>query len=166
MGAIVNEPVVTFSDDEQILLNRSFAQISAEPRRASKAFYAHLFQLAPSTRELFVNDMDRQGEKLVVTLSSIILQIGNLQQLKAKIEELGLRHVAYGVLPEHYSATGAALFQMLEHVLEDDFSPEVRAAWEKAYAAISETMIMAIENRKLPQRLTDDFQADAEDRLD
>ena len=156
MGVIVGEPAVTFSDSEQDLLKRSFAQIGAKPRQASEIFYANLFRIAPDTRDLFVNDMNRQGEKLIATLSSITLQIGNMERLRPAIEELGLRHVASGVLPEYYAATGTALFQMLEQVLGDDFSPEVRAVWEKAYAAITAIMVTAVENRKSPQRHADD----------
>lgn len=142
------EPAPIFSREEQDLLKQSFAKISADPQHSSKIFYEHLFETAPETRELFLNDMARQGNKLIATLSAVVLQIGDLAALKPNIEELGLRHVAYGVLPQHYSVTGAALFNMLEQVLHDDYSADTRIAWEKAYAAISHIMMMAVENRK------------------
>lgn len=157
------EPEMIFSNEEEALLKRSFGEISADPRRASQIFYKHLFQLAPETRELFLNDMDRQGDKLIATLSAVILQINNLPGLKPVIEELGLRHVAYGVLPEYYPVTGAALFHMLESVLQESFSAEMKAAWEKAYAIISHIMVMAVENRKSLNRDIGNFSDSAED---
>jgi hemoglobin-like flavoprotein len=159
----MTEPAMTFSAAEEALLKRSFAKISADPRSASRIFYEHLFQSAPETRDLFLNDMARQGDKLIATLSVVILQIGNLTALKPTIEELGLRHVAYGVLPEHYPATGAALIRMLEDVLQDSFSAEMRAAWGKAYAAISHIMVVAVENRKTDNRVVGDFGDSAEE---
>ena len=160
---IMIEPAMIFSQEEQNLLKQSFAKISADPRQSSLIFYEHLFEKAPETRELFLNDMARQGDKLIATLSAVVLQIGDLALLKTNIEDLGLRHVAYGVQPDHYSATGAALFRMLEHVLGDDFSADMRAAWEKAYAAISHIMIMAVENRKSRNRDTGDLDGHPED---
>jgi nitric oxide dioxygenase len=142
------DPSTTFSKDETDLLVRSFARVSADPKTAAAVFYGQLFELAPETRSLFLSDMDRQGGKLIATLSSVIVQIGNLSGLRPTIEELGLRHVAYGVLPEHYPATGEALYRMLAEILGEDFSSETRAAWEKAYAAISHIMATAVENRK------------------
>lgn len=150
----MREPVTTFSEQEEALLKRSFAEISADPRKASQIFYEHLFRNAPDAQDLFLNDMARQGDKLIATLGTVILQIGNLANLKPTIEELGLRHVAYGVQPEHYPATGAALYKMLEDTLQDGLTAETRAAWEKAYAAISHVMVTAVENRKSAKPLS------------
>ncbi len=138
-------------------------QLRADPLKASQIFYGNLFQNAPETQDLFLNNMARQGDKLIATLSAVILQIGNLSGLKPTIEELRLRHVAYGVQPEHYAAMGAALFRMLEDTLRDDYSAETQAAWEKAYAAISHLMIMAVENRKSQSRQFGGFEGQADD---
>ena len=137
-----------FTSRETELLQRSLAAVSAEPRRAAELFYADLFRRLPETRDLFVADMGRQGGKLMATLNAVIPRIGDWPSVEAQVEELGLRHVAYGVLPEHYPPTGLALRTMLAEVLGPDYSAEHDAAWARAYDALAGAMIAAIERRK------------------
>lgn len=139
---------------EADLLKESLAAISADPRRAAELFYDELFRRMPEARDLFVSDMTRQGDKLMATLNAVILQIQNWSSIESDVEGLGLRHVAYGVRPEHYAPTGAALYEMLQEVLGDTFTDAHRAAWEKAYQAIADAMINAIEKRKSAPKAT------------
>ena len=53
---------------------------------------------------------------------------------------LGERHVAYGVLREHYAPAGAVLLAALEEVLGAAFTTELRDAWSDAYGLISAIM--------------------------
>lgn len=137
-----------FTAQEADLLKQSLAAVSADPERAADLFYANLFHSTPNVRDLFVSDMTRQGNKLLATLTSVILQIDNWSSIEAQIKELGLRHVAYGVLPEHYAPTGQALRAMLADILGTEYSSDHDAAWAKAYDAMAHAMITAIELRK------------------
>ncbi len=134
--------------EEADLLRETLAAVSADTRRAAEIFYDELFLRMPEARGLFVSDMTRQGDKLIGTLNAVVLRIQNWSSIETDVEELGLRHVAYGVRPEHYGPTGAALYEMLQSVLGDSFTDAHRAAWEKAYEAIADAMINAVEKRK------------------
>jgi nitric oxide dioxygenase len=136
-----------FTDREVELLRHVLAIVSADSRRAARLFYENLFRNLPETRDLFVADITHQGDKLMATLNAVIIQIESWSAIEAQIEELGLRHVAYGVLPEHYAPTGEALRTVLVEVLGPDFTEECEEAWSKAYNAISDTMIAAINRR-------------------
>lgn len=144
-----------FTDREADLLKRSLAEASVDPGRAAEVFYAHLFALMPETRDLFVADMTRQGDKLLATLTTVILHIDRLAAIESQIEELGLRHVAYGVRPEHYGPTGDALRAMFADILGSGYSDNHDAAWAKAYDAVSAIMISAIERRQSPDAMQD-----------
>jgi len=139
---------------EADLLKETLAAVSADPRRAADLFYDELFHRMPEARDLFVSDMSRQGDKLIATLNVVILQIQNWSSIETDVEDLGLRHVAYGVRPEHYAPTGAALYEMLQKILGDTFTDAHRAAWEKAYQVIANAMINAIEKRKSAPQVT------------
>ncbi len=137
-----------FTEEEARRLRHLLAGVNADPKAAASLFYGHLFRILPDARGLFVSDMTRQGDKLMATLNAVILQIDNWPAIEAQVEELGLRHVAYGVRPEHYEPTGEALRAMFTQMLGAEFFAEYEAVWNKAYDALADTMIAAIERRK------------------
>jgi hemoglobin-like flavoprotein len=65
------------------------------------------------------------------------------QQILSAVEELGRRHLMYGVRPEHYATVGTALLWTLRTGLGDAFTSEVREAWTCAYQFLSSTMQQA-----------------------
>ncbi|MEL6169139.1 MAG: globin domain-containing protein [Pseudomonadota bacterium] len=122
-------------------IRESYHRVSADSQRAGEVFYDYLFEKAPETRALFLADMQTQAAKLTNTLGTIVAELQSFGTMAPLVEDLALRHVAYGVLPEHYDAVGAALLEMLERVTPGGLDPTTRAAWEAAYAALSGTMI-------------------------
>ena len=126
---------------EADLIRNGFAIVAADRAAAAQSFYAHLFRIAPETRDLFVVDMAQQGKKLMDTLAVIVDLIERWGMLRTELEGLALRHLAYGVRPEHYAATGAALLAMLQDRLGPKFTPGMADAWRRAYEEIRDTMI-------------------------
>ena len=95
---------------EQIdLIQESFADIAEAPGEAAAVFYATLFERAPQVRKLFVEDMERQGRKLINTLGVVVSQLDSLDAMMPVLEDLALRHPAYGVRPEAYAPVAEAL---------------------------------------------------------
>ena len=47
---------------------------------------------------------------------------------------------SYGVKDDDYGAIGAALLWLLEQVLGEEFTPELREAWSEAYLLVSSIM--------------------------
>lgn len=56
------------------------------------------------------------------------------------VQDLGRRHVAYRVRPDHYDTVGAALLWTLEQRLGTDFTPEVQEAWIVVHGVLAGTM--------------------------
>jgi hemoglobin-like flavoprotein len=126
---------------EVALIRAGFACVDRDRRAAAESFYAHLFRIAPETRDLFVADMNRQGMKLVDTLAVVVDLVENWGLLRPTLEDLALRHTAYGVRPAQYALTGHALMAMLRDRLGTDFTPEMAAAWHRIYDEIQRAMI-------------------------
>lgn len=129
------------SRTEAALIRAGFAAVAQDRPAAAQSFYAHLFAIAPETRHLFVTDLDRQGVKLMDTLAVVVDQVENWGLLRNALEDLALRHTAYGVRPEHYALTGAALMAMLRDRLGPEFTPAMAAAWSRVYDEIQTAMI-------------------------
>jgi nitric oxide dioxygenase len=125
------------------LLRASFAPLAAREREVAAMFYDRLFDADPATRRLFTGDMEVQGTKLMSMLGAIVARIHDLAALAPMVEDLAVRHVGYGVRASHYHAMGDALLATLATALGPRFTPEVEAAWARAYVALSTTMIEA-----------------------
>jgi nitric oxide dioxygenase len=121
----------------------SFAKVAPIAEQAAALFYGRLFETAPEVRVLFSGDMAVQGQKLMAAITTVVDGLDDIDAVAPTVRDLARRHVAYGVRPDHYALVGAALLWTLEQGLADDFTPDVRAAWAAAYAALSEMMIAA-----------------------
>ncbi|ORE97786.1 globin family protein [Aurantimonas sp. 22II-16-19i] len=127
--------------DEVALVQSSFAQVAPIADTASALFYGRLFETNPELRPLFAEDMTEQRRKLIQMLAMVVGGLSRPETVLPAAGALGVRHVAYGVTPEHYAPVGAALLWTLEQGLGEHFTPEVRSAWTSAYGLLSGTMI-------------------------
>jgi hemoglobin-like flavoprotein len=123
----------------------SFAKIAPDAERLGATFYETLFRINPASRVLFPQDMASQTRKLTDMLASIVDGLDDSEAVHRMFEELGRRHVGYGVEESHYDDVGAALLQALRSALQDDFTDEVEEAWATVYGDLAETMIAAAD---------------------
>jgi hemoglobin-like flavoprotein len=121
--------------------------------RAAALLYQRLFELDPSLRPLFKSDFESQGGKVTSMITRVVVNLDNLSVLVPAIEDLGRRHVGYGVQARHYALVGAALLWALEHTLGEDFDAETREAWSRAYTILAEIMQSAAAHLQDSQRL-------------
>ena len=130
---------------EQIsLVQTSFAQVEPMKDKAAGLFYAHLWEIDPSTAPLFASaDMGRQGHKLMAALGLVVKGLTNPQSVMPTAQAMALRHVDYGVTREQYASMGATLLWTLGQMLGAAFTPEVEKAWVAAYALVSGAMVEA-----------------------
>ena len=107
-------------------IQASFRTLAPIADRAAALFYARLFEMAPETRAMFRGDMDTQGRKLMAAIATVVNSLGDLDAIVPVARDLAKRHVAYGVMPEHYGLVGSALLWTLEQGLADEFTPGLR----------------------------------------
>lgn len=126
---------------EQItLIQSSWAKVVPIKDTAAELFYGKLFELDPAVKPMFRGDMAEQGRKLMMSLNVVVNGIANLGDLVPNIQEMGRRHVAYGVKAQHYDSVGAAILWTLEQGLGADFTPATREAWTAAYTTLANVM--------------------------
>lgn len=122
-------------------LRKTFALVERQSHVAALVFYQRLFELDPMLRPLFKNDIEEQAAKLMDMLASALSLLEKPEELTDTLEQLGARHVGYGVKTEHYATVGEALLSMLSSVLGKDFDPQTRQTWTALYQVIAETML-------------------------
>jgi hemoglobin-like flavoprotein len=127
--------------DQVKLVQDSFAKVAPISEAAAALFYDRLFEIAPSVRALFPDDLAEQRKKLMATLAVVVNGLSNLPSVLPAASALAKRHVSYGAKPEHYPVVGSALLWTLEKGLGDAWTPEVAAAWTAAYGTLSGYMI-------------------------
>jgi hemoglobin-like flavoprotein len=131
--------------DAQRLVRSSFARIAPNAAAIARMFYDRLFVLDPSLRSLFRGDMADQGRKLMTIISTAVANLHQLEKIVPTVQDLGRRHVGYGVRPVHYQTVAAALLWTLEQGLGDAFTPETRQAWVDCYTTLAATMQQAAQ---------------------
>lgn len=127
---------------EQVtLIQQSFSKVAPISEAASALFYDRLFEVAPSVRAMFPEDMTEQRKKLMAMLAAVVSGLSNLETILPAASALAKRHVAYGAKAEHYPVVGETLLWTLEKGLGEAWTPELAAAWTDAYGVLSGYMI-------------------------
>jgi hemoglobin-like flavoprotein len=122
------------------LVQDSFAKVAPIAGEVAEFFYDRLFTIAPGVRPLFAEDLTTQKQKLMQMLGTVIANLHQVETIIPAVQELGKRHVGYGVTTKHYDSVGAALLWTLDRLLASEFTPAVKEAWTAAYATLAKVM--------------------------
>jgi hemoglobin-like flavoprotein len=125
------------------LVRSSWQQVLPIKDTAAALFYGQLFELDPSLRSMFKGDMVEQGRKLMMIINTAVNSLDNLGPILGAVEDMGRRHVAYGVTEAHYDTVGSALIWTLAKGLGEQFTPPVRDAWVETYTTLATAMKQA-----------------------
>jgi hemoglobin-like flavoprotein len=131
------------------LIQDTYALIRPEAKATVLIFYGRLFQLDPSARPMFRNDLHLQARKLVSTLETVVESLDNWDAISPRLRELGRRHVTYGVKREQYATVNTALVWALSQALDIAASVEVRQAWTQLLEEISAEMLQGARTEEL-----------------
>ena len=126
--------------EQKKLVKESFAMVLPIADVAAGLFYSRLFELDPALRALFKGNMEEQGRKLMTMIRVAVANLDRIDTIVPAVQNLGERHVNYGVEDDHYETVGSALLWTLEKGLGDAFTAETRVAWAEVYALLAETM--------------------------
>ncbi len=131
-------PVMT--NDEITLVHTTFKKALYVSQSIGDLFYHRLFEIDPSLRPLFSDNLTEQREKFMSTLKSIVFSLRQLDTIIPIVRELGQRHTYYKVETRHYETVGTALLWSLEQGLGEDWTPDTQHAWSSAYTLIAQIM--------------------------
>jgi hemoglobin-like flavoprotein len=126
--------------DQRQLVRDTLDRLRQEAGPLSLLLYGKLFELDPSTRRLFHNDLTLQGRKLMDTLDAVAASLNRFDTMRPRLAQLGRLHASYGVMPRHYDTVITALLWAFGQALGADFDARTREAWRLALIAIAEVM--------------------------
>jgi hemoglobin-like flavoprotein len=133
---------------EQIdLIRKSFDALWPIRRKLGEQFYDRFFELAPDTKDLFPDDMERQLLKLMDTIAAIVGALDEREMFQSIISHTGRKHARFGVQPSHFVAFGDALMWGLQQQLGATFTPELKHAWSVLYAEVQSEMMRAAKTQ-------------------
>ena len=130
----------TMTPEQIALVKSTWTQVLPIQDQAASLFYGRLFELDPSVKPLFPNDLAAQGRKLMNTINVAVNARDKLDTIAPVIAEMGRRHVGYGVVDAHSDTVGDALLWTLQQGLGDAFTDEAREAWTLTYTTIAAVM--------------------------
>jgi hemoglobin-like flavoprotein len=133
---------------QKTLVQESFAIISPIADDVAALFYQRLFELDPSLRSMFREDMAEQRKRLMQVLTAAVKGLDRLEQLVPVVQDLGRRHATYGVTDAHYDTVAKALLWTLEKGLGSGFTTEMKDAWTAVYTVLATTMKAAAHEAK------------------
>jgi hemoglobin-like flavoprotein len=126
--------------DQRRLVRYSFDSLREQAEPFSLLFYGKLFELDPSARRLFHNDLALQARKIVETLGALTESLDRFESMRPRLADLGRQHAGYGVRSEQYDTVSAALMWAIGQALGPDFDPPTRDAWRLVLAAVCDAM--------------------------
>jgi len=94
----------------------------------------------PALKPMFKGDIKEQGEKLMKMIAVAVDNLDKLNEIVPAVQDLGVKHLDYGVKNSHYDTVGAALLWTLGQGLGEAFTPEVKSAWTDVYGLLATTM--------------------------
>ena len=129
------------SEQHRIAVTESWQKVVPIADVASSLFYQNLFDGNPEIEALFQGvDLEEQKIKLVHAISAVVQSINEIDAVVPMLEELGHRHIGYGVKEAHYDDVGNALLKTLETGLADHWNEDVKQAWVEVYTLVSAAM--------------------------
>ena len=125
------------------LLRASFAEGERQGEQAIDLFYDNLFAANPALRPMFSASRQRQSRKFLQSLRLIVNSLDEPERSVEVLEQLGERHKGYGVQEHHYELAGGVLIATLTQLFGEEFSAEMRSAWQAAFGLIAAVMVQA-----------------------
>lgn len=125
---------------QKMLVRKSFEAVKPIAQDAGMLFYGRLFHVDPSLRALFRQPIQDQARVLMQMLAAAVGSLERLDTLVPALEDMGRRHLSYGVRAEHYQTVGECLLWTLQQGLGEAFTPEVREAWVTVYGILAGAM--------------------------
>lgn len=138
------------TDRERFLVKESWKILKNEAGISNElVFYGSFFKLAPDAKKYF---MDKSGlepnykmltKKFAYTMDFIMDNIDDLEKIPKEIEDLGSLHNRLKIEHQFYPLFNESILEILNELLGDRCTKELRQAWYKTLNYITERMQLA-----------------------
>ncbi len=127
-------------DDEAHAVAASYTRVLPRAKDFTAKVYEHLFAADPSLRALFPADVEEQKTKLAHALRVSVEGLRDPERLVPFLQDLGRRHIAYGIQPAHFDTLGNAIHAALREFDAENWNSELSSAWRSAYGFLATAM--------------------------
>ncbi|KAI0538420.1 globin-like protein [Xylaria digitata] len=127
---------MTLTKREAELVNETIPALRQHGEHISTVFYKSMLRDHPELNHYFnsVNmHTGRQPRALTALILAFASNIVNISELTDKLERVAQKHASLVIHPEHYEIVAKYLIRAFSAVLGPAMTPEVNAAWTKAY---------------------------------
>lgn len=133
------------------LVKDTWFNVVCHATEAGGIFYEKFFELEPTARVLFKEDIQQQKHKLVMAISVIFTKVHKLDHIEEEIKFLAKRHILYGVDISFFRSFRTAFLSMLQIILseQNQWTKEIEAAWEGIYDVITQAMVKIMHTEQL-----------------
>lgn len=110
----------------------------------TKTFYQNMLGEHKELLNIFNRVNQAKGAQptaLATTVLAAAKHIDDLSVLLPHVEQIGHKHRALQIKPEHYPIVGENLLKAIKQVLGEAATPEIISAWADAYGAIADIFI-------------------------
>lgn len=128
------------SKDDIKIIQDSYKKLSDKHQETGDYLYNHLFKSSPDVSNIFKGDMKEQSMTLMKMIKTVVEGLNNVQIIMPAIQQMGNRHIDYGVSSDHFKHFKSSLLYAIEKVLGPDFNSNVKNSWSKLYDVLEEIM--------------------------
>lgn len=121
-------------------IQTSFQKLSDKKQETGDILYKHLFESNPEISKIFTGDMSEQAMTFMRMIKTVVEGLNNIHIIMPAIQNMGSRHIDYGVKPEMFSHFKGSLMYAFDKVLGKDFDSETKTSWGKLYDVMEELM--------------------------
>ena len=119
-----------------------------------ETFYDRLFDIHPSCRSLFKQNMIAQGKALVNMISACLTLLEKPTDLVKALVDLAKLHTTRGVMANQYGLVGECLLWTFDYCLQEEFTTDAKIAWVRIYSLMLSVIIpAAVEEEKKLTRI-------------
>lgn len=112
------------------IIRDSVKYLAGHEELFANSFYERLWSDYPVTKKLFATtEINVQKMELIKSILYIISTLDKPSELKDYLFKNGVRHVTYGIHPEHYPMVHSTLKLTLRDVFGKNFSKEIEKSW-------------------------------------
>jgi nitric oxide dioxygenase len=127
------------------IVRDSCARLPQDQVELTREFYRQLFEMAPSTRSMFHEDMSEQHDRLLSALLAAVRALDRPEMVEDHLRRWGVVHRRmHGVTDEMYVYVGHALVRAL-HKIAGHLETSVASSWIAVYEWMAAVMIDGAE---------------------
>ncbi|CCE61587.1 hypothetical protein TPHA_0A05120 [Tetrapisispora phaffii CBS 4417] len=132
------------SEETRTIVKATIPVLEAQGAVITKHFYAKMLGSNEELLNIFNMVNQKKGAQptaLATTILAAAKHIDDLSPLIGHVKQIGHKHRALQIMPEHYPIVGKNLLLAIKDVLGDAATPEIISAWGEAYEEIANVFI-------------------------